>query len=166
MLDSALRYGVIIPDLHTGQIIRQMNSFRASCWQKKAIVALMLLGLLLQVQTVFACQMMEHSGPIKHCCCGDMAVQKQADDGQSEHLSCCDISTELTLKASDLESNDPVALQSGPAFELPQTTLVFLLVSLWPEVANPPLLPEIWDLDADPGSPGTNIYLSTLRLRI
>lgn len=126
----------------------------------------MLLGLLLQVQTVFACQMMDHSGPIEHCCCGEMAAQKQSSDGQSDHSPCCDISTELTLKASDLETNEPVALQSSPAFELPQATFVFLIVSLWPETANPPLPPANRDLDADPGSPGTDTYLSTLRLRL
>lgn len=125
----------------------------------------MLLGLLLQVQTVFACQMMEHSGPIKHCCCGEMATQKQSDD-EASHSPCCDIGTELTLKASDTETNEVVALQSNPTLELPQATFVFLIVSLWPEIANPPLRPEIWDLDADPGSPGTGTYLSTLRLRI
>lgn len=125
----------------------------------------MLLGLLLQVQTVFACQMMEHSGPIKHCCCGEMATQKQSDD-EASHSPCCDIGTELTLKASDTENNEAVALQSTPVLELPQATFVFLMVSLWPEIANPPLSPESWDLDADPGDPGTGTYLSTLRLRI
>lgn len=143
-----------------------MNSLSASCWQKKAIVAFMLLGLLLQAQTVFACQMMELSGPIKHCCCDETARQKQSDVDQVRHSTCCDIGTELTLKASDPETNEAVTLQLSPAFELPQATLVLLIVSLWPEIANPPLPPEIWDLDADPGSPGTGTYLSTLRLRI
>ena len=61
-----------------------MKSFRASCWQKKAIVAFMLLGLLLQVQTVFACHMMDHSGPIEHCCCDDMAATDNIDDADDD----------------------------------------------------------------------------------
>ena len=147
-----------------------MNPFRALCrqkkgWQKKATVAVMLLSLLLQVQTVFACQMMDHSGPIKHCCCGDMATQKQSNEDQTNHSSCCDISSELTLKASDLEADDPVT-PPGLAFELSQATLVFLLVTLWPEFATHPTSAEVWDFHADPDNPGTQTYLSTLRLRI
>jgi hypothetical protein len=151
-----------------------MNLFRTANWHKKATVVLVLLGLLLQVQTVFACQMMDHSGPIEHCCCGEMAAHKQSDnqvDNQSDHdqtrtSACCDISSGLSFKAGDLENEDPIAIQSHSAFELPPAALVFLLVSLWPETAGPPSSPDLWDLDTKPGSPGTATYLSTLRLRI
>jgi hypothetical protein len=110
--------------------------------------------------------MMDRSGPIEHCCCDEMASQKNAGDDQDGHSPCCDFSSELTLKGVDLEGEAPVVLQSNSTIELPQAPLIFLLASLWPKIANPPLPPEVWGLDADPGSPGTGTYLSTLRLRI
>jgi|TARA_B100000683_G_scaffold274058_1_gene321231 hypothetical protein len=142
-----------------------MKSFRASCWQKKAIVAFMLLGLLLQVQTVFACQMMDHSGPIEHCCCDDMAANENIDEATDEQSKCCDISTELTVKA-DADEDEPVTISSNSSLDPPVATLVFLLVTLWPELAQSQSSPIIRDLNADPGHPGTQTYLSTLRLRI
>ncbi len=143
-----------------------MNSFRASCWQKKAIVAFMLLSLLLQVQTVFACQMMDHSGPIEHCCCDDMAANENADETTKEQSKCCDISNELTVKAADTDGGGPVALSSHSSLDPHSATLVFLLVTLWPELVQPQSSPIIRDLNDDPGHPGTQTYLSTLRLRI
>ncbi len=142
-----------------------MNPFKTLYWQKKVTVAIMLLSLLLQVQTVFACQMMDHGGPIKHCCCDDMDTQREVEKDQTNHSFCCDISSELTLKASDIEADDPVT-QPAPTFEIPQVKLVFLLISLWPELTNNPSSMGIVEFHTDPGHPGTATYLSTLRLRI
>jgi hypothetical protein len=143
-----------------------MNSFRTGYWHKRATIALMLLGLLFQVQIVFACQMMEYSGPINPCCCGEMATPEKTDNDHVETSGCCDISGELVFKAIDLEGEEPVALQSGSASELPPATLVFILASLWPQLVSTPPSESLRHLDADPGSPGTATYLSTLRLRI
>lgn len=143
-----------------------MNSFRASYWQKQAIVAFMLLGLLLQVQTVFACQMMDHSGPVEHCCCDDMAANENTDEASGECSVCCDISNELTIKAADTDGDEPVALSSHSSLDPPAARLAFLLVTLWPELVQSQPSPAIWDLKADPRHPGTQTYLSTLRLRI
>ena len=142
-----------------------MNPFKTLYWQKKVTVAIMLLSLLLQVQTVFACQMMDHGGPIKHCCCDDMDTQREVEEDQTNHSFCCDISSELTLKASDIEADDPVT-QPSPTFEIPQVKLAFLLVSLLPELTDAHTRTGIVDFHTDPGHPGTATYLSTLRLRI
>ncbi len=143
-----------------------MNPFRALYWQKKVTVAIMLLSLLLQVQTVFACEMMDYNGPIEHCCCDEMESQKKESNDLDGTSDCCDIHGELFFKASDLQGDEPIILQANPAFELPQATLIFLLVSLWPDINHPKFSPDLWHLDADPGNPGTATYLSTLRLRI
>jgi len=75
------------------------------------------------------------------------------------------LGSELTLKASDIEADDPVT-QPAPTFEIPQVKLAFLLVSLWPELTDNPSSMGIVDFHTDPGHPGTATYLSTLRLRI
>ncbi len=143
-----------------------MNTFRSGHWAKKALVALILCSVLLQIQTVFACQMMDHSGPIEHCCCDEMASQKGSDTEQIEHSLCCDITTELTLKAVDADTDEPVILASYSSLDPPPATVVFLLVTLWPERTQTSPPPITWDLASKPAHPGTSTWLSTLRLRI
>lgn len=126
----------------------------------------MLLSLLLQVQTVFACQMMDHSGPIEHCCCDNMAANEYSDEATKEQSKCCDISNEVTIKAADTDGGEPIAHSSHSSLDPHSATLVFLLVTLWPELVQPQSSPIIRDLNDDPGHPGTQTYLSTLRLRI
>ena len=110
--------------------------------------------------------MMDHSGPIEHCCCDDMATNENTDDVSDEQSKCCDISNELTIKAADTEGDEPVAVSSYSSLDPPSATLIFLLATLWPELVQSQSSPIIWDLNADPGHPGTQTYLSTLRLRI
>ena len=142
------------------------NSLTTGDWHKKAMLVLLLLSLLLQVQPVYACVMMEHSGPSEHCCCEEMAVNKQTDQVQATTPGCCEISSQLTFKASDTEDQQAVAITSPSSREIPVPTLVLILVSLWPEilVAAPSLQP--WHFDVDPDDPATPLYLSTQRLRI
>lgn len=141
-----------------------MNTLRSGHRTKKAFIAVMLCSLLFQIQTVFACQMMDHSGPIEHCCCDDMTASKNSDKALEKHSNCCDIDTKLTVKAVDADKDEP-ALVSQPSLDPPLAALVVLLITLWPEFQASPS-PIIWDLEADPGHPGTQTYLSTLRLRI
>ncbi|WP_338352569.1 hypothetical protein [Thalassolituus oleivorans] len=143
-----------------------MNTLRSGHWAKQALVALMLCSVLLQIQTVFACQMMDHSGPIEHCCCDDMASQNGSDAAQTEPAICCDIHTELTLKAVDVDGDEPVILTSHSSLDPPPATMVFLLVTLWPELVHASPSPVVWDLASKPAHPGTSTWLSTLRLRI
>lgn len=143
-----------------------MNALRTGNWTKKVLAALLLCGLLFQIQTVFACQMMDHSGPIEHCCCDNMAANQYSDEATKEQSKCCDISNEVTIKAADTDGGGPVALSSHSSLDPHSATLVFLLVTLWPELVQPQSSPIIRDLNDDPGHPGTQTYLSTLRLRI
>lgn len=129
------------------------------------LAALLLWSLLFQIQTVFACQMMEHSGPIEDCCCDDMAINESADEASDNRSECCDISNELTLKA-DAGEQQPATVFSRSSLDPPPVTLVFLLVTLWPELVQSQPSLVIWDLETNPGHPGTRTYLSTLRLRI
>lgn len=132
---------------------------RSGNWTRKALIALLLCSFLFQVQTVFACQMMDHSGPVEQCCCDDMALPK------AEPV-CCDIHTELTVKAVDADKDEPVALSSQPSLDPPPATLVFLLTTLWPDAVQTSPSPVTRDLAANPAHPGTQTWLTTLRLRI
>jgi len=145
-----------------------MRLFRSHSWQKNVTLAIMLLSLLLQVQTVFACQMMDRSGVIEHCCCGEIAKQQLSNKDQSLQASCCDISSELSLTDGELESTHPNIPSNFVSFELSQAALAIILVSLWPDinVYDQPIQTAEWDFQTDPGSPGTSTYLTTSRLRI
>lgn len=143
-----------------------MNTLRSGHWTKKALIAVMLCSLLFQIQTVFACQMMDHSGPIEHCCCDDVTGNNSINQVPDEVSDCCHIGTELSLKAVDPDKDEPVLVSSQPSLDPPPASLVFLLVTLWPELVQASPSPVIWDLEANPGHSGTQTYLSTLRLRI
>lgn len=110
--------------------------------------------------------MMDHSGPIEHCCCDDMPANENTDEVFDEQSKCCDISNKLTVKAADTDGDEPVAVSSHSSLDPPAATFIFLLAILWPEFVQSQSSPIIWDLNADPGHPGTQTYLSTLRLRI
>lgn len=141
-----------------------MDQFRKHQHFQKILVVMVFLGLLLQVQTVFACQMMDHGGLAKDCCCDEMKAMKGSDDTQESSSPCCDFSSELTFKGTDLEDEDPVVVQSQASFELPQATFILILTSLWQIEPDRFYQQPFWD--TEPGHPGTDTYLSTLRLRI
>ena len=126
-------------------------------FSQKAFVLLLLLSLLLQVQSVFACQMMERSGNVADCCC---------DDEPENKPDCCDYSSELALKALPDEVEEALATQLNQLSELSSPVFITLLFSLWSIEPQPILALIAWDFDHDPGDPGSATYLSTLRLRI
>lgn len=128
-------------------------------------MALVLFQLLFQAQTVFACQMMDHSGPIENCCCDDMDFRDANVDTLEAHGICCDIGSELTIKDGDANKEKPILLLSQVSFDPPRTSFVVLLVTLWPDLQSLSSSPD-WDFKADPKHSGSLTYLSTLRLRI
>ena len=140
--------------------------FRQHRHYPRALVVMVLLSLLMQVQTVFACQMMEHSGHAEHCCCDASASPKKSELSTEHDKPCCDFSSEISIKDPQLEDSVPAITQQNQSLEISPAALFYFITSLWPlEIARPvPLI--VWDFDNDPGDPGTHTYLSTLRLRI
>ena len=119
------------------------------------------LSLLVQVQSTFACNMMDHpSGPVKECCCHHKSTAPNPD---SDQKPCCDYSLELSFKSSPDGSAPlvlPVQLElNAPVDVLPSYTLAWTHEDL---VTSSP----VWLHDFDPPNSGTDTYLTTLRLRI
>ncbi|WP_069945649.1 hypothetical protein [Alteromonas macleodii] len=136
---------------------------------RKALVAIMLLSLLMQVQSVFACQMMDHSGPIEECCCENMAaasIERSDLKDSNEGDACCEIEANLSLKELDLEDDAAVISKINSSAELPIGALIFLVTTLWPELGSTDSNDRGWSFESDPSNPGTSTYLSTQRLRI
>ncbi len=133
--------------------------------RQRALIGLILLGLLFQVQTVFACQMVEtHRGLASDCCCESMAMPSDEAPMPDHNSGCCDLENTLSLKDSDNDS--PSIVQARLVPDLPEAALAFVLVSLdlLPDVtAAPSALVAIGD---NPGDPGSHIWLETRRLRI
>lgn len=127
---------------------------------------MVLLSLLLQAQSVFACQMMDHSGAAEHCCCDAMKLKKDSNDNPETASPCCDFSSRLTLKGAGLEDEDPIVVQSQSSFELPPAAFILVLADLWRVETGPSQPRTFWVWDSDPDNPGTHTYLSTQRLRI
>lgn len=123
----------------------------------------MLLGLLLQVQTVFACPMMNIEVTVEHCCCEreqSMLNQNSADD------SCCELQNKLTLKEPDLDKDLPVIVQKPSAVELPNVAPYLLPSVIWPDDFFIAGAHVTWTERPNTSHPGTRTYLSTQRLRI
>lgn len=133
--------------------------------RQRALIGLILLGLLFQVQTVFACQMVDtHRGLASDCCCESMTMASDEAPMPDHDGSCCDLENTLSLKDSDDDS--PSIVQARLVPDLPEASLAFVLVSLdlLPEVtAAPSALVAIGD---SPGDPGSHTWLKTRRLRI
>jgi hypothetical protein len=124
----------------------------------------MMLGLLLQVQVAFACEMVDSISAIEHCCCDEMEPTQDPLDLQGD--PCCKFHNELVLKGADLEKEPPAAVRAQPAHELPSIDPYILLAALWPKEPAPAELSVVWHSLPDSADPGTKTYLSTLRLRI
>lgn len=137
---------------------------------QKSLMVLILMGLFFQVQTVFACQMMDLSGSMDHCCCDDMASMK--DEAAPKvldmpRIECCDIDLNLNHKISDIDhESDPIALTPPPDTKPSLDLLILAIVTLWPELTVISAMPVARELRFDPAHPGTTTYLATQRLRI
>lgn len=167
--------------------------FRPRSRRQRIFAILMLLGLLFQVQTVLACQMMGATVPAEHCCCEGMA-QKRAENsstGQNDSHeridslelndgleqtavksnlqtgdSCCVLDAELTLKEPDLGRDLPAIIQPIDDLELPEISVYLLLAAIWPEDLADSGSHVSWTYAPRLSLPGTKTYLSTQRLRI
>jgi len=126
---------------------------------------MMLCALLLQVQSVFACQMMDNSGPIEQCCCDDESSPAAVGEAQHSAMQCCDYGLEVSMDV-DIDEDHPVLLTSHSSLDPPPIAVYFILAALWPELEQTSPAPALWDLDSQPAHPGTETWLSTLRLRI
>lgn len=134
--------------------------------QKQRILAiLMLLGLLFQVQTVLACQMLGTSVPAERCCCDHAEPSKNASDQHAED-DCCELDTELSLKEPDLEKTQLALVQSSPALDLPEAVAVILIVAIWHDELSDSALQASWAASPLSALSGSKTYLSTQRLRI
>lgn len=120
-----------------------------------SLVAILLL--LLQVQSVFACEMIEHSGPVSECCCGEMI------DGQTPDCGCCTVETGLSLKADFDSSEIPLP---AAQYSLEQPDLHGPPDYRWPQTLAPPSSVHFITLSPSVASPGRLTWLATRRLRI
>ena len=77
--------------------------------------------LLLQVQSTFACEMMDTSGPMESCCC---ELEQSAE--------CCELDSELTLAGADLEASEPSTGLAFAKLEVPETVSFLVMSLLWP----------------------------------
>lgn len=140
--------------------IKALRFFRCHSGYRPLLVAITLLGLLLQAESAFACRMMEDAGPSKECCCGDKPAVPTSHQ-HADQRPCCDFSLELSFKSSDDDSSPLlISTQSGnspPLYAAPGYTF---------SGSPRELAGTIWRRDFDPGHPGTQTYLTTLRLRI
>lgn len=123
---------------------------------------LLLLSLLFQVRTVFACQMMASSEPTAHCCCNHVELTEKH---QYASESCCELSAKLTLKEPDLDKEFPVVVPAQPALDLPDAAS-FLLTAGWPEEVFVSTDNISYISTPRFGLSGSRTYLSTHRLRI
>ena len=158
---------------NTGLGIRYVQKTRVMATMKSLgkdykgiFISLLLLALLFQVQTVFACQMVEsHRGLASDCCCESMAMPSdEAPMPDHNNGGCCDVENTLSLKDSDDES--PSIVQARLVPDLPEASLAFVLVSLdlLPEPTAAPF--GLADFRDNPGDPGSLTWLKTRRLRI
>lgn len=130
---------------------------------------LILLSLLLQVQSVFACELSGQSGLVEHCCCDEMKKSqgRQEGDNVEYESQCCDFSAELLLKtgAGDVDV-EPLTVHSPPFVQIPPDISVVESTIVWPKVVNVLLQTPTSSSNIGLNHPGSQTYLSTLRLRI
>jgi len=142
-----------------------VNKLKSDNWAKRALTVLMLCALLLQVQSVFACQMMDHGGPVEHCCCDGESSPMAGSELQNSAMQCCDYGVEVSMDV-DINEGHSVLLISHSSLDPPPIGVFFILATLWPEFKQTSPTPVLWDLESQPAHPGTNTWLSTFRLRI
>lgn len=142
-----------------------MRSIKSGKFAKATILTLVLLNLFFQVQTVFACEMMEHAGSIEDCCCDTDLINTDVRAPEI-YTPCCDIGTELTVKGVDANKKQALLPFFQASLDIPPATFILLSLSVWPDSVLSLSSPPFWDLNSNPDDPGTQTYLSTLRLRI
>lgn len=140
--------------------MKTVRFFKRHSAHRTLLVIVTVLSLLVQVQSTFACAMMDDSGPAKECCCGHKSTAPNPDSDQSP---CCDFSLDLSFKNSQ-DGSAPLVLPlqldlSPPVYAIPSYTLAWTHQDL---VSSKP----VWLHDFGTHNSGTHTYLTTLRLRI
>lgn len=138
-----------------------MRFYKRHSAHRTLLVIVTVLSLLLQVQSTFACEMMDHqSGPVKECCCDHKSTAPNPDPDQKP---CCDFSLDLSFKNNPDGSAPlvlPLQLDLSPPIDIvPSYTFAWTHQDL---VSSKP----VWLHDYAPPNSGTDTYLTTLRLRI
>jgi hypothetical protein len=128
---------------------------------------LLLLGMLIQVQPVLACEMSGHTMPVDACCCDGVMPESPSKDSAPAEDACCEVQSSLALKEPGLDKELPAVLPKPPDVELSSDALVFVVFStLWadPFSSESKLPPDIPSSFAS--RVGAKTYLHTQRLRI
>ncbi|WP_444944254.1 hypothetical protein ACJJIK_03760 [Microbulbifer sp. ZKSA006] len=134
-----------------------MKSY-SSTFRAKLIAMAALLLLILQVQTVLACEMMEAPEPAAECCCDDMAKGTDPEDE-----NCCSYDAQVSLKTS-LDDHQVALTAAHLNLELLQ--LAPPPTYQWPQILAPPANTRELPLTTTDFHPGNRTWLATLRLRI
>ena len=137
-------------------------------------MVLVLLGLLFQVQTVFACQMMDMNEPMEQCCCDDSEPMASTTDSKifdSSTMDCCDI--DFNIKVANINANndegnktDDFALRLRPDIKPFIDVLIVVVATIYTELAIAPDAFIAYETGFAPANSGTTTYLASQRLRI
>jgi len=139
-----------------------MSSFHTFSRRRLAVLLTGFM-LLVQAESLFACEMMELGGNTHECCCGDSPMDATADTSEA---SCCTFSQGIILKStSGEEDSQPLLLQKKPTVDPPLWLLVHAIFYFSP--IDEPLIAALPADDfISPSLPGSHTWLATLRLRI
>ncbi len=138
-----------------------MHPSRHLC-RRRLLAILTIAALLVQSQSLFACDMMGISGSIHHCCCDDIPMDSAQGSGTSE---CCNFTEEITLASSDIDGDKKPLLVPSKSGVDPPNWWTFT-DHHWPTVAVAPNHALTKAYHTVSSLPGTRTYLATLRLRI
>ncbi|MCO1335658.1 hypothetical protein MO867_15075 [Microbulbifer sp. OS29] len=130
----------------------------SSTFRAKLIAMAALLLLMLQVQTVLACEMMESPEPDAECCCDHMS--KGADP---EDEDCCGYDAQVSFKTS-LDDHQVALTAAHLNLELPQ--LAPPPTYQWPQILAPPVSAAHLPFTHRNSHSSSRTWLATLRLRI
>jgi hypothetical protein len=143
--------------------LRPMAFFR-NLTKRRSLAFLATLALLIQAQSLFACDMMEISGAKHDCCCTDMALDIAIHGSDS---GCCTFTQSVTVHgAGNDEPSEPFIQLPKPSLDPPTVWLIadFTFTSITFEATSDSSLPLLDVLLLT--LPGSHTYLATLRLRI
>lgn len=139
-------------------------AFFRNLTKRRTLALLAALALLIQAQSLFACEMMDVSGAVHDCCCADMAMDVAVDGGDS---GCCTFTQTVTVHgAGDAERSEPFIQLPKPSIDPPSLWLnahsFFTELTFETTVDTPLPSFDVVQLSL----PGSHTYLATLRLRI
>jgi hypothetical protein len=131
-------------------------------YSRGLLLLLMLSGLLLQAQSVFACSMMDLMGHSQECCCKVPLEAVTPASTEIEPAPCCEFSLELSLNELDFGSS-PLSFSAQPDHSLPDSGGAYYWAdgTAQPDISVVPAFHR-----SNLANAGRHTYLATLRLRI